>query len=348
MTVLARLHYNPQLILTFESYNERYEGSYPDLSFKADVRFRFTGNFRIQATNVVKLGGLSKTISRWDLNYIQDSGWYYLGQINDPMYCNRQRSFEWNVSCQGWPNLSGKVIFTTPKIELPTYEVKITDINSTSISIYGRLKTNPYNLYTLRIYSKETQKFIVDKLNGTHVVSGLKGSTNYEFHIEPFMADCSGSYLLQTVLNATTLEDYKKISVTSVDVTISHIDDKYDNAVCVAHTTDDAHVTKSCWDYDGLGDGITSNNLTKEFKVSNGNEYRMFVYVTDTLGRMSDFYYFYIIASASYREVWVFDGNNWKKGKSLVLSSDGKTFEKCRLYCDTGLQWKGAKRYGED
>lgn len=348
MTVLATLQYNPQLILTFESYNERYEGSYPNLRFKADVRFRFTGNFKIQATNVVRLGGLSKTISRWDLNYIHDSGWYYLGQINDPMYCNRQRSFEWNVSCQGWPNLSGKVKFTTPKIELPTYEVKITDINSTSISIYGRLKTNPYNLYTLRIYSKGTQKFIVDKLDGTHVVSGLKGSTNYEFHIEPFMADCSGSYLLQTVLNATTLEDYKKISVTSVDVTISHIDDKYDNAVCVAHTTDDAHVTKSHWDYDGLGDGITSNNLTKEFKVSNGNEYRMFVYVTDTLGRMSDYYYFYIIASASYREVWVFDGSNWKKGKSLVLSSDGKTFEKCRLYCDTGLQWKGAKRYGED
>ena len=348
MTVLARLQYNPQLILTFESYNEKYEGSYPNLKFKADVRFRYTGNFKIQATNVVKLGGLSKTISRWDTSYITDSGWYYLGQINEPMYCNRQRSFEWNASCQGWPNLSGKARLTTPKIELPTYEAKITDINSTSISIYGRLKTNPYNLYTLRIYSKSTQKFIVDKLNGTHVVSGLKGSTSYEFHIEPFMADCSGSYLLQTVLNATTLEDYKKISVTSVDVTISHIDDKYDNAVCVAHTTDDEHVTKSCWDYGGLGDGIASNNLTKEFKVSNGNEYRMFVYVTDTLGRMSDYYYFYIIASASYREVWVFDGNKWRKGKSFVLSSDGKTFEKCRLYCDTGLQWKGAKRYGED
>ncbi len=348
MTVLATLQYNPQLILTFESYNEKYEGSYPNLVFKADVRFRYTGNFKIQATNVVKLGGLSKTISRWDTSYITDSGWYYLGQINEPMYCNRQRSFKWDASCQGWPNLLGKANLTTPKIELPTYEAKITDINSTSISIYGRLKTNPYNLYTLRIYSSETQKFIVDKLNGTHVVNGLKGSTSYEFHIEPFMADCSGSYLLQTVLNATTLEDYKKISVTSVDVTISHIDDKYDNAVCVAHTTDDEHVTKSCWDYDGLGDGITSNNLTKEFKVSNGNEYRMFVYVTDTLGRMSDYYYFYIIASASYREVWVFDGNKWRKGKSFVLSSDGKTFEKCRLYCDTGLQWKGAKRYGED
>ena len=193
-----------------------------------------------------------------------------------------------------------------------------------------------------------TKEFIVDRLNGTHIVSELKGSTSYEFHIEPFMADCSGSYLLQTVLEATTLEDYKKISVTSVDVTISHIDDKYDKAVCVAHTTDDAHVTKSHWDYDGMGSNLTSDNLTKEFKVSNGNEYRMLVYVTDTLGRTSNYYYFYIIASASYREVWVFDGNNWKKGKSLVLSSDGKTFEKCRLYCDTGLKWKGAKRYGED
>nr|DAG28784.1 MAG TPA: hypothetical protein [Caudoviricetes sp.] len=33
MTILATLTYNPDLILTFESYNERYEGSYPDLKF---------------------------------------------------------------------------------------------------------------------------------------------------------------------------------------------------------------------------------------------------------------------------------------------------------------------------
>ena len=68
-----------------------------------------------------------------------------------------------------------------------------------------------------------------------------------------------------------------------------------------------------------MGSDLTSDNLTKEFKVQNGNEYRMLVYVTDTLGRTSDMFYFFIIASAAYREVWVFDGNNWKKGKSLVL-----------------------------
>ena len=56
MTVLATLPYNEYLTLTFESYNERYEGSYPDLRFKAEVWFRYTGNFKIQATNVVKLG----------------------------------------------------------------------------------------------------------------------------------------------------------------------------------------------------------------------------------------------------------------------------------------------------
>ena len=60
MTVLATLPYNQYLILTFESYNERYEGSYPNLKFKADVRFKYTGNFKIQANNVVRLGGLSK------------------------------------------------------------------------------------------------------------------------------------------------------------------------------------------------------------------------------------------------------------------------------------------------
>ena len=118
MTVLATLPYNQDLTLTFESYNERYEGLYPNLKFKADVRFRFTGNFMIQATNVITLGGLSKTISRWDLNYIQDSGWYYLGEINDPMWCNRKRSFDWEVKCQGWPNLSGRAKLTTPLIDI--------------------------------------------------------------------------------------------------------------------------------------------------------------------------------------------------------------------------------------
>lgn len=348
MATIATLTYNQYLKMTVESYNERYEGEYPNLRFKADARFKYTGQFKIQATNVIKMGGLSKTISRWDTDWVTDSGWYYLGEINDPMWCNRQRSFDWEVTCTGWPNLKGRAKLTTPKIDLPTYEAYIKDINSTSISIYGRLKTNPYNLYTLRIYSNADQKFIEDKLNGTRVISGLKGLTDYEFHVEPFMADCTGSFLDQTVLKTKTLEDYKKISVTSVDVTISHVDDKWDKAVCVAHTTDDAHVAKSNWDFDGMGSDESSNNLTKEFTVANGNEYRMLVYVTDTLGRTSDYFYFFIIASAAYREVWVYDGSKWKKGKSLVLSGDGKTFGKCRLYCNTGLQWKGAKRYGED
>ena len=220
MTVLATLTYNPYLMLTFESYNERYEGSYPNLRFKADVRFRYTGNFKIQANNVVTLGGLSKTISRWDLNYIQDSGWYYLGQINEPMYCNRQRYFEWNASCQGFPNLSGKARLTTPLIDLPSYDAWISSVGNNDISIFGKLKTNPYNLYTLRLYSNKDERFVSNNLNGNYSFTGLTQKTQYEFHVEPYMADCSGNRLSQTVLKATTLENYASVYVTYVDFEI--------------------------------------------------------------------------------------------------------------------------------
>ena len=247
MATVAVLTYNAYLKLVFETYNERYEGAYPNLVYKADIRARFEGQFSIQASNTLRFGGLSQT---YYMNYPRWSGvtqWYGLGTIAENMGCNRQRGFSYGCSVSGWPNLSGTANVTTPAIELPSFETSIdTDgITQTSIPIKWEITSNPYNLYTLRIYSVDRTKFVANSLNGsegTFVDSGLTQNTEYEYHVEPWMADLSGAYLDQEVLKARTLENYPAITVQSVDVALSPQSNGTDTVMFTAHTSDDAHV----------------------------------------------------------------------------------------------------------
>lgn len=344
MTVLATLTYNPYLILTFESYNERYEGSYPDLKFKADVRFKYTGNFKIQANNVVTLGGLSKTISRWDLNYIQDSGWYYLGEINEHMYCNRQRYFEWNASCQGWPNLSGKATLTTPLIDLPSYDAWISGVGNNDISIFGKLKTNPYNLYTLRLYSNKDEQFVSNNLNGNYSFTGLTQKTEYEFHVESYMADCSGNRLSQTVLKATTLENYASVYVTYVDFEIIKGSGNTDDVKFTVHTSDDGHV-KSVTYKDGSSQNTVDSREFELYSVPKNTERTIQVLVTDSLDRTSSWVNVKFNTTFTHMEVWSFDGTRWKRGYSLAVTQNRSNYQLCRLFVFDGLEWKKAILY---
>lgn len=340
MSTVATLTYNQYLSLTFDVYDESYEGTYPNVYYNANVRFKFTGQFKIQATNIIKFGGLQTSIYRYDTSWQTDTGWYYLGHIREPIGCNRNRRFELSCSCQGWPNLNGTASWTSPTIEKPTYETYVKEINSTTITIYGRLKTNPYNLYTLRVWRNS---FINNNLNGNFTESNLTGLTSYEYHIEPFMADLSGSYLDQTKLSVTTLENYKAITINWVEVTYTEIDNDYCYANCIVHTSDDSHVKKTSWDYDAMGGDFKSDNLTYKFKISNDTEYRMTVQTVDTLDRYSGVYYFYVRGLNSFKEVWVFDGNAWIKGKSMQL--DSNKYKKIKLYYFNGTKWLGAKRY---
>ena len=344
MTVIATLPYNKNLILTFESYNEKYEGSYPNLRFKADVWFKFTGNFKIQATNVVKLGGLSKTISRWDTSYITDSGWYYLGQINEPMYCNRQRSFEWNASCQGWPNLSGKAKLTTPLIELPSYDAWISDVGNNNISVFGKLKTNPYNLYTLCLYSDNDGGFVSNNLNGNYSFTGLTQNTEYEFNIELFMADCSGNRLAQTVLKATTLENYAAVYVTYVDFEVIKGSGNTDDVKFTVQTSDDKHV-KSVTYKDGSSQNTVNSKLFTLSSIPKNTEKTIQVFITDSLDRTSSWVKVKFNTTFTFMEIWQFDGSRWNRGYSFAVTQNGSNYQLCRLFVFDGLEWKKAILY---
>lgn len=340
MGVIATLTYNAYLKMDFETYNERFEGNYPNLYYKASVRFHYYGSFSIAANNTVKLGGLSTTVA---INYSgSDTGYYYLGEISEAMGCNRQRSFSWGCSSSGWPNLSGTASLTTPRIGSPSYSCSVKNIDINSLTITGKLTDNPYNLYTLRLWRSGVWKS--NNLHGDYTETGLTQVTEYEYHVEPFMADCSGSYLAQTVLKATTLENYPEVTIDSVDYVVEKGEEK-DSITFTVRTSDDEHIKSTSWGGDSAwatGDGLTYT-LTDLPKNLEGY---IQVIATDTLGRETNRYTVKYHTSYTYMEVWRFDGTNWVRGYSTSLRDN--TYRLCRLYYFDGTNWLPAIPYNKD
>jgi hypothetical protein len=342
MSVIATLTYNAYLKMDFDTYNERFEGNYPNLYYKANVRFHYYGNFSMYANNTVTLGGLQTTVSV-NTGTTSDSGWYYLGEISEPMYCNRQRSFSWSCSNSGWPSLSGTASLTTPKIGLPSYSCSVKNIDINSLTVTGKLTNNPYNLYTLRLWRASSWKS--NNLNGDYTETGLTQKTEYEYHVEPFMADCSGGYLAQTVLKATTLENYAEIVIESVDYTITK-GETTDDVTFTVHTSDDEHVKSTTWGDDGTwasGTGLTytwtglPKNLETYIKAK----------TTDTLSRDSDAFIFKFHTTYTYMETWIFDGTEWQHGYSTTLDENKEKYVLSRLYYFNGTQWLPAIPYSK-
>ena len=363
---VANLDYGQYLRITFNVYNERYEGSYPNLRYKANVCFRITGKFAIQASNTVKFGGLT-----WSgyMNYgywTTDTGWIGIpGEINEDMGCYRQWTFKYNCSISGWPNLSGTASVTTPLISAAEFDASVSDVDVESLVVNGKLTSNPYNLYCLRAWSKTKDEFITNNLNGSITIDGLTQNTQYEYHVEVWKADLSGSYVSQKILTVTTLENYPEISIESVDFVITEVDSDYDNVTLTVHTTDDAHVKSSTWGEGGFykgaeGTSITYNNLEKNL------EFYFDVTVEDTLGRTSEPFYFKFNTTFTYMETWVFVNGEWKRGYSMALGRINKpkldsgisayssgvgsrdTYSLVRLSAYDGLEWHQAIPYKEE
>lgn len=363
---VANLDYGQYLRITFNVYNERYEGSYPNLRYKANVCFRITGKFAIQASNTVKFGGLT-----WSgyMNYgywTTDTGWIGIpGEINEDMGCYKQWTFKYNCSISGWPNLSGTASVTTPLISAAEFDASVSDVDVESLVVNGKLTTNPYNLYCLRAWSKTKDEFITNNLNGSITIDGLTQNTQYEYHVEVWKADLSGSYVSQKILTVTTLENYPEISIESVDFVITEVDSDYDNVTLTVHTTDDAHVKSSTWGEGGFykgaeGTSITYNNLEKNL------EFYFEVMVEDTLGRTSEPFYFKFNTTFTYMETWVFVNGEWKRGYSMALGRINKpkldsgisayssgvgsrdTYSLVRLSAYDGLEWHQAIPYKEE
>lgn len=363
---VANLDYNQYLRVSFDVYNERYEDAYPNLRYKANVRFKITGQFAIQAYSTVKFGGLTWSGYMNYGYYTQDTGWINIpGEINEDMGCYRQWTFTWNCSISGWPNLSGTASVTTPLISAPEFETSISDIDVESLVINGKLKSNPYNLYCLRVFSQDKSAFISNNLNGALTVDGLTQKTQYEYHVEVWKANLSGSYVSQKILTATTLENYPEISVESVDFVITEVDSNYDNVTLTVHTSDDAHVKSCTWGTGGAykkaeGTSTTYNNLKKNLELY------FDVTVEDTLGRTSKPFEFKFNTTFTYMEAWVFVDGQWARGYSMALGRMNKpkldseisayssgvgskdTYSLVRLSAYDGLEWHQAIPYKEE
>ena len=363
---VANLDYGQYLRITFNVYNERYEGSYPNLRYKANVCFRITGKFAIQASNTVKFGGLT-----WSgyMNYgywTTDTGWIGIpGEINEDMGCYRQWTFKYNCSISGWPNLSGTASVTTPLISAAEFDASVSDVDVESLVVNGKLTSNPYNLYCLRAWSKTKDEFITNNLNGSITIDGLTQNTQYEYHVEVWKADLSGSFVSQKILTVTTLENYPEISVESVDFVITEVDSDYDNVTLTVHTSDDAHVKSCTWGEHGTyktdeGTSTTYNNLKKNLELY------FEVTVEDTLGRTSKPFNFRFNTTFTYMETWVFVDGMWKRGYSMALGRMNKpkldseisayssgvgsrdTYSLVRLSVYDGLEWHQAIPYKEE
>ncbi len=348
MATVAVLTYNAYLRLVFETYNERYEGNYPNLIYKANVRARFEGQFSIQASNTLRFGDLSRT---YYMNYPAWSGstsWYELGGIAAGMGCSRQKGFSYGCSVSGWPNLNGTANVTTPLIGLPSFEASIntSGVQQTSIPINWKITSNPYNLYVLRIYNVTKSAFVANSLNGSNGLFtdvGLTQNTQYTYHVEAWMANLSGSKLSQTTLSAKTLENYPAISVKSVDVSLSPQSNGTDTVTFTAHTSDDAHVSQTVWQITGGPERTQSGLKYTETGMAQNSELTATVYTKDTLGRSGAKYQFKFTTTFTQREVYVFDGATWKKGYSYDIK--GGQFKLCELWVHNGTTWKRAPAY---
>lgn len=341
MATIATLTYNENLQVLFDTYNERYEGTYPNLRYKANVRFKYVGTFRINQNNTVTLGNLQTTISRTDTTDVNDSDWYYLGEINEDMGCTRQLSFTYDCSNVGYPNVSGQAILTTPLIDLPTFNASVTDIDKNSITVTGEMANNPYGLFALRLYDGTT--YVLNDFNGDFTFTNLFSKTKYTYYAQIFMVDLSGSSLVQKELSATTLENYQSVTVKSVDYSITHGDTE--SVAFTVHTSNDSNVKSTSWSSDGIT-WTSATGLTYTLTGLEANyDGSYFVKVIDTLDRESEVFEFAFHTTYTDMEVWVFSGKEWKRGHSMRLDSNRKEHKPCRLYYFDGIRWRASIPY---
>lgn len=351
MATIATLIWSQYSVLVFDKYNERYEGTYPNLKYKADVRCRFEarngGWFSIYANNTFKLGGLSKTHT---LNYTNATvtSWYFVGTINENMGCNRTKSWSWGCSCSGFPNLSGTANTSSPTIAAPTISFNILENRTTqnSIVISGALTSNPYNLYTLRVYDPTGPKWWVNSgLNGEITITGLAANTEYTFRPEVWMADLSGSAIFgRTDYSEITLENYAIPTITGISISVV-AQDGYDAVTFTVNTTDNGHVIDSLWSGTiSPGEEVSVSGRTYgAVALDQNSTFTVTCKIKDALGRYSNPYSLTFNTTITDREIWVFDNGQWKRGISFALNNG--EYDRAEIWVFTGSEWKQAIPY---
>lgn len=341
MATIATLTYNAYMVLVFDKYNERYEGNYPNLKYKANVRARFEarngGSFSVQASNTLKLGGLSATYGMYYGYGTTVTSWYEVGTIDENMGCSRSKSWSWSCSCSGWPNLSGTARTSSPTIGAPTVEGSVANIQQNSVDINWSMSSNNYNLY--RVWIKKPDGSYTEQLGsskGTYILTGLEQNTEYEVQVEAWLADGSGSAVASKKLSFKTLENYPEIVVEDIDIVVTP-GETTDTVNFTAKTSDDAHVNQTIWQITG-GPSQTQSGLEyTETELAQNATLTVTVQTRDTLGRTSTSFSKQFNTTFTYKEVWVCQNGTWKKGFSYCIQLG--EHELCEL-------WVYTRQYG--
>ena len=345
MATVAQLNWTDYAALIFDKYNERFEGKYPNLKYKCDIRCRYIGRnggtFSIYASNTFRFGNLSKT---YTLSYTKStsSAWYSLGTLTENMGCNRSKSWEYSCSSGGFPNLSGKGTVTTPTIALPnlSFSVEKDKTTQTSITVNGKLTSNPYNLYVLRLYNPDKSTWWTSNLNGEKTFNELTQNTTYKFHPEVWLATLSGNKLKESsTVSETTLENYPEITIEDIDIQVTSGETK-DTVTFTVKTSDDSHVQQSIWT---IGTQSTELGLTHTEELDKNQSLTVKVSVRDTLGRTSAEFSKGFETTFTFKEVYVFDNGVWKRGYSYVLQNG--EYKLCELWACNGTEWLQAPKY---
>lgn len=337
MATIATLTYNAYMVLVFDKYNERYEGNYPNLKYKANVRARFEarngGSFSIQATNTLKLGGLSATYGMYYGYGTTVTSWYEVGTIDENMGCSRSKSWSWGCSNSGFPNVSGTASTSSPKIDAPTVGGSVANIQQNSVDINWSMSSNHYDLY--RVWIKKPDETYTEQLgssSGVYTLTGLDQNTEYTVQVEAWLADGSGSAVVSKELSFTTLENYPEIVVDDIDIVVTP-GETTDTVNFTAKTSDDAHVNQTIWQITG-GPSQTQSGLEyTETGLAQNATLTVTVQTKDTLGRISESFSKQFNTTFTYKEVWVFKDGTWQKGFSYCIQLG--EHELCELWVYT-------------
>lgn len=348
MATIATLTYNQYMVLVFDKYNERYEGNYPNLKYKANVRARFEarngGSFSVQASNTLKLGGLSATYGMYYGYGTTVTSWYEVGTISENMGCSRSKSWTWDCSCSGWPNLSGKASTSSPTIGAPSVGGSVGNIQQNSVDINWSMSSNNYDLY--RVWIKKPDGSYTEQLGsskGTYTLTGLEQNTEYKVVVEAWLADGSGSAVATKELKFKTLENYPEIVVEDIDIVVTP-GETTDTVNFTAKTSDDAHVNQTIWQITGVPSQTQSGLEYTETGLAQNATLTVTVQTRDTLGRTSTSFSKQFNTTFTYKEVWVCQNGTWKKGYSMVAQIG--EFELCELWVYTDQYgWQKAPVY---
>lgn len=328
--------------IEFHSYNERYEGSYPNLDFCFDVQARIVakngGWWSVQANTTFNYGGAAQThYLNFGITY-GTSPWYYVGSHRKRCGCGRSFTFGDGCSVSGYPNLSGSGSITSPTIGAPSVSANAANIDQLTCDIQYNMTSNPYNMYRLYVKSPSGSYSAQLPNSGTYHIEGLESNHSYTYYVEAWQADGGGSVVTSTPITFKTLENYPEISVTKVDYEIVDMGDT-DNIQFSFKSTDDTHVETWYYQIQGKEQGSSESAEYTATGLPKNLESYIEVWTEDTLGRTSAKFKQTFHTTFTKMTVFRFDGKTWKKGYAYCLSNGEWIY--CRPYpMDANRQWK--------